>query len=70
MKPRAAFIVSVARGLVISGILILILPVLLSADSLWLAMPITEFLVMIYAAVTVYKKTKTLTKCQPEKQTV
>ncbi len=62
MRPKAAFVVSVSRGLVISGILILVLPILLSASSLWLAMPITEFLVMIYAAVTVYKDTKALTK--------
>ncbi len=39
MKPTAAFIVSVARGLVISGILILLLPILTGADSLWFAMP-------------------------------
>ena len=50
MKPKAAFIVSVARGLVISGILILLLPVLFNADSLWFAMPVTELLVTIYAA--------------------
>lgn len=50
MKPKAAFIVSVARGLIISGILILLLPVLFSADSLWFAMPVTELLVTIYAA--------------------
>ena len=51
---------SVARGLVISGILIMILPALVNADSLWFAMPITELLVMIYAAVTIQKYTKTL----------
>lgn len=60
MKPRAAFVVSVARGLVISGILILILPVLTGADSLWFAMPITELLVMFYAASTIRKYTKAL----------
>ncbi len=37
MKPRAAFVVSVARGLVISGVLILLLPVLAGAEALWLA---------------------------------
>ena len=42
MKPKAAFVVSVARGLVISGVLILLLPVLAGAEALWLAMPITE----------------------------
>lgn len=60
MKPRAAFIVSVARGMVISGILIFLLPVLVGADSIWFAMPITEFVVMIYAAVTMRKYTKML----------
>ena len=60
MQPKAAFIVSVARGLVISGILIMILPILTGADSLWFAMPITEFLVMIYAATTIRKYTKAL----------
>ena len=50
MKPRAAFVVSVARGLVVSGALILLLPMFCHASSLWLAMPITELLVMIYAA--------------------
>ncbi|MFR5854196.1 MAG: hypothetical protein ACLUE8_07650 [Lachnospiraceae bacterium] len=41
---------SEARGLVISGALILGLPALAGADSLWSAIPITELLVVIYAA--------------------
>lgn len=60
MQPKAAFMVSVARGLVISGVLIMVLPILTGADSLWFAMPITEFLVMIYAATTIRKYTKAL----------
>ena len=60
MKPAAAFIVSVARGLVISGILIMVLPVLSGANSLWFAMPITELLVMLYAAIAIRKYTKAL----------
>lgn len=48
-RPKEAFVVSVARGLVISGILILILPLLAGASSIWFAMPITEFLVALYA---------------------
>ncbi len=63
MKSKAAFIVSVARGLVISGALILLLPRLAGADALWLAMPVTELLVMLYAASTVKKYTAAL----PEK---
>ena len=57
-QPKAAFIVSVARGLIISGILILALPILVGASSLWLAMPITELLVAIYVAINIKKYTK------------
>lgn len=60
MRPRAAFVVSVARGLVISGILILTLPHLIGAEALWLAMPITELLVALYAAAAIRKYTKAL----------
>lgn len=54
---------SVARELVISGILIMVLPVLTGADSLWLAMPVTELLIMIYTAILIQKYTNVL----PEK---
>lgn len=60
MKPKAAFIVSVARGLVISGILIMILPIIAGADVLWFAMPITELMVMIHAVITIRTYTKKL----------
>ena len=48
MKPKVSFLVSVSRGLVISGILIYVLPVLAGVGSLWFAMPITELLVFVY----------------------
>lgn len=60
MKPKAAFVVSVARGLIISGILILTLPVLVSVNSIWFAMPITELIVMMYAVINIRKYTKAL----------
>ena len=60
MKPKAAFVVSVARGLVVSGALILLLPRLAGAGSLWLAMPVTELLVMLYAAAAIRKYTAAL----------
>lgn len=60
MQPKAAFVVSVGRGLVISGILIRLLPVIAGADSLWWAMPITECLVMIYAVCAMKKHTERL----------
>ena len=60
MKPNAAFIVSVARGIVISGILILVLPAVTGAQSLWLAMPITELLTMFCVASAIRKYTASL----------
>ena len=60
LQPKASFVVSVARGLVISGALIMILPVTAGADSLWLAMPITELVVAVYVAANIRKYTKAL----------
>lgn len=60
MKPAAAFVVSVGRGLVVSGALILLLPALLGAASLWFAMPVTELIVMACAAAMLQKYTKEL----------
>ncbi len=59
LKPKASFIVSVSRGLVISGILIFILP-LTNDNNLWLTMPFTEVLVAIFAVVTMIRYTKRL----------
>ena len=59
LKPKAAFIVSVARGLIISGILIYLLP-LLYPEALWYTMPLTEFIVVIYAGSKMFQYTKAL----------
>ncbi len=60
MKPSVSFIVSVARGLVVSGILILLLPCVSGVDSIWFAMPLTELVVMLYAAAAMKKYTEAL----------
>lgn len=60
LKPGEAFVVSVARGLVISGALILLLPALAGPDSLWLAMPVTELLAAIYAVLAIRRDTNAL----------
>ena len=60
MRPRTAFIVSVSRGMVISGALILALPLIAGASSLWLAMPITELLVAVYVLWAMRKYTRAL----------
>lgn len=62
MKPKTAFIVSVARGLVISGILILILPLIFNPQSLWLTMPLTELFVFVYVFAKIKKFTSQLEK--------
>lgn len=58
----AAFVVSVARGFVISGLLILLLPILIGASAIWFAMPITELLVMFYAARKIQTYTRSLSE--------
>lgn len=60
LRPRTAFIVSVARGAVISGILILLLPAVAGPDSIWFSMPITELLVAIYVVYMIVKYTRSL----------
>lgn len=58
MKPKAAFFVSVSRGCVISGILIMLLPRIANAQSVWFAMPVTEALVAVYAVTRMTAYTK------------
>ncbi len=48
MKPNASLIASLGRGVVVSGGLILLLPIWLGADAIWLAMPITEILIAAF----------------------
>lgn len=63
LKPGAAFFVSVARGLVISGALILLLPAVLWPASIWWAMPVTERLVAGCAAAAMRRATRALPPC-------
>lgn len=65
MKPRAAFNVSVFRGCIISGFLIMVLPVVAGPSSIWFSMPITELLVAVYAVHMIVKYTKTLSGVNP-----
>lgn len=60
MKPVPSFAVSVARGLLISGSLILTLPVVARANALWYAMPITEAVVAVAVIGLMVKYTKQL----------
>lgn len=58
MKPAAAFGVSVFRGLILSGIFVLVLPYVFGADAIWLAMPLTELITAAGVAVVMVKYTK------------
>lgn len=60
MRPMASFTVSVARGAVVSGILICILPVLAGANAVWFAMPVTELVVAVYVTVKMIQYTKAI----------
>lgn len=66
MKPKAAFVVSVSRGLIVSGILIYLLPLITGAESIWFAMPLTELLVTVYVVYMIIRYTKQL----PNERTV
>lgn len=47
MRPGTSFFVSVARGFVVSGTLIYLLPLIAGSDAIWFTMPLTELLVTI-----------------------
>lgn len=59
LKPKTAFIVSIMRGLVISGLLSLLLP-LINANALWFTMPITELIIFVYVIISIINYTKKL----------
>ncbi|MFQ9923350.1 MAG: hypothetical protein ACLRVU_07540 [Beduini sp.] len=48
LEPRIVLIVSIMRGMIISGILIVLLPSLFGTSLIWWAMPITELLVSVF----------------------
>ncbi len=49
MQPGISMVASLARGVFISGGLILLLPVVLGADSIWYAVVITEIAVALFS---------------------
>ncbi len=60
MKPKTSFVISVSRGLVISGALILILPSLFTPNFIWWAMPITELIVAVYVVISIKRISRTI----------
>lgn len=62
MKPAASFVVSVGRGLVISGALIMLLPTVAKADFIWFSMPVTEIVIAVFVIYMMVRYTKRLAK--------
>ena len=60
MQPKIAFIISILRGVFISGCFILLFPLLFGSSSIWLAMPITEFIIAILVVVFIAKSRLTM----------
>ena len=60
LRPATSFVVSVARGAVISGALILLLPAIAPASTIWFAIPITELLVAVYVVAMMLRYTRRL----------
>ncbi len=60
MKPNGSLILSILRGIMISGIIIIILPIIFSDNSIWLTMLITEIIVLIISLIIVKNTTNKL----------
>lgn len=60
MKPKEAFLVSVGRGIVISGVCLFLLPLIAGADAIWFTMPITEMIIALYVVFMMIRYTRQL----------
>ena len=57
LKPKVSFAISISRGLLVSGALILVLPCLFGGQALWWAIPLAEVAVAAYAVASLRQKT-------------
>ncbi len=60
IKPGLSFVISIARGCILSGALILLLPAIAGAQSIWFAMLITEIIVAVFAVIWIVKCTNAI----------
>lgn len=60
MKARTAFLVTLLRGLLLCSLFVYLLPAVFGANALWFAMPVTEAITAVYAAVMTVKYTRQL----------
>lgn len=62
MKPGVSFIISVFRGVILSGILIYTMPVMFGVHSIWFAMPVTEAVIAVGVIFLIRTYTKKMMK--------
>lgn len=60
LRTKTAFWISIARGILLSGALVFLLPAVWGADAIWLAMPITETVVAIFTIGTMLKARRSI----------
>ena len=48
LQTKISLIVSLMRGIVLSGIMVMILPMIWNPDAIWYSMVITEIIVAVY----------------------
>ncbi len=58
LKPNISSFVSITRGIVLSGALIMLLPAIFGGESIWLAMPITEAIIAVFVIFSMRAKQK------------
>lgn len=58
LQPKLSNVVALLRGLVVSGALILILPLFFGISGVWYAMPLAECLVCVFASVCLVRQGK------------
>lgn len=54
MREKASIIIAALRSIVVSSILIMILPVFFGIDGVWIAIPVSEFIVVIFSLAYIY----------------
>ena len=57
MHGTMSMVIAVLRSVVISGLLLFVLPLFLDITGVWIAMPISEFIVAVIALLYIYKRT-------------
>lgn len=56
MKSKTSLLISLARGCIISGVCIMLLPEIFGSNALWLAMPVTELVIMASIIILMYNE--------------